>query len=83
MRERESIFSDYCSDLRRKEKEEKSSQKEKVGHLVGIVSKTENLLMSMCLSDIRLVPSISLLKLVLGLIHLVKEFYSKENNMKI
>lgn len=25
MRERESIFSDYCSDLRRKEKEEKSS----------------------------------------------------------
>lgn len=36
MRERESIFSDYCSDLRRKEKEEKSSQKEKVGHLVGI-----------------------------------------------
>lgn len=38
MRERESVFSDYCSDLRRKEKEEKSSQKEKVGHLVGIVS---------------------------------------------
>lgn len=30
MRERESIFSDYCSDLRRKEKEEKSSQKEKL-----------------------------------------------------
>ncbi|XP_064599903.1 transcription elongation regulator 1-like isoform X2 [Liolophura sinensis] len=30
MRERESIFSDYVSDLRRKEKEEKSSQKEKL-----------------------------------------------------
>lgn len=35
MRERESIFSDYCSDLRRKEKEEKSSQKEKRRHLRG------------------------------------------------
>lgn len=68
MRERESIFSDYCSDLRRKEKEEKSSQKEKVGHLVGIVSNAENLLMSMWLSNIRLVPSTSLLKLVLVLI---------------
>lgn len=30
MRERESIFSDFVSDLRRKEKEEKSQQKEKV-----------------------------------------------------
>ena len=30
MREREAIFSDFCSDLRRKEKEEKSNQKEKV-----------------------------------------------------
>ncbi|XP_050398330.1 transcription elongation regulator 1 [Patella vulgata] len=29
MRERESLFSDYTSDLRRREKEEKSSQKEK------------------------------------------------------
>lgn len=29
MREREALFSDYCSDLRRKEKEEKSSQKER------------------------------------------------------
>lgn len=31
MREREGIFSDFVSDLRRKEKEEKSQQKEKVG----------------------------------------------------
>ena len=30
MRERESIFQDYVSDLRRKEKEDKASQKEKV-----------------------------------------------------
>ena len=30
MREREALFSDYCSDLRRKEKEEKSLQREKV-----------------------------------------------------
>lgn len=30
MREREGIFSDFVSDLRRKEKEEKSHQKEKV-----------------------------------------------------
>lgn len=30
MREREGIFSDFVSDLRRKEKEEKSQQKEKV-----------------------------------------------------
>ena len=30
MREREAIFSDYVSDLRRKEKEDKASQKEKV-----------------------------------------------------
>lgn len=30
MREREALFSDYVSDLRRKEKEEKSNQKEKV-----------------------------------------------------
>lgn len=32
MREREALFSDFCSDLRRKEKEEKSLQKEKVGY---------------------------------------------------
>ncbi|OWF46304.1 transcription elongation regulator 1-like [Mizuhopecten yessoensis] len=30
MREREAIFSDYCSDLRKKEKEEKSLQKERL-----------------------------------------------------
>lgn len=30
MREREALFSDFVSDLRRKEKEEKSHQKEKV-----------------------------------------------------
>ena len=30
MRDRESLFMDYCSELRRKEKEEKSYQKEKV-----------------------------------------------------
>ena len=31
MREREALFSDFVSDVRRKEKEEKSQQKEKVG----------------------------------------------------
>jgi hypothetical protein len=31
MRERESMFSDYVSEVRRREKEEKSSQREKVG----------------------------------------------------
>jgi len=31
MREREALFSDFCSDLRRREKEEKSLQREKVG----------------------------------------------------
>ena len=30
MRDREGLFSDYVNELRRKEKEEKSSQKEKV-----------------------------------------------------
>ena len=30
MREREALFSDFVSDVRRKEKEEKSQQKEKV-----------------------------------------------------
>ncbi|KAH3791102.1 hypothetical protein DPMN_169313 [Dreissena polymorpha] len=35
MRERESIFSDFVSDVRKKEKEEKSQQKEKVG--AGII----------------------------------------------
>lgn len=45
MRERESVFSDYCCDLRRKEKEEKSSQKEKVGHSLEIVSKNVNIVL--------------------------------------
>jgi hypothetical protein len=35
MREREAIFSDFVSDLRRKEKEEKSHQKEKVCIIYG------------------------------------------------
>ena len=30
MRERENLFADYCSELRRREKEEKANQKEKV-----------------------------------------------------
>ena len=32
MRERESLFTDFVSDVRRREKEEKSSQREKVGN---------------------------------------------------
>lgn len=33
MREREALFSDFVADVRRKEKEERSNQKEKVGSL--------------------------------------------------
>ena len=36
MREREAIFSDYVTDLRRKEKEEKSSHKEKVSVILWL-----------------------------------------------
>lgn len=31
MRDRESVFNEFVSDMRRREKEEKSSQREKVG----------------------------------------------------
>lgn len=34
MRERESVFSDYCSDLRRREKDEKAHQREKVRFII-------------------------------------------------
>jgi len=45
MREREAIFSDFVSDLRRKEKEEKSAQKEKVCslHCLRFVIHTQKL----------------------------------------
>ncbi|XP_067657663.1 transcription elongation regulator 1-like [Haliotis asinina] len=44
MRERESIFNDYVSDLRRKEKEEKSNQKEKLkADFISLLKETSGL----------------------------------------
>ncbi|XP_041371055.1 transcription elongation regulator 1-like [Gigantopelta aegis] len=44
MRDRESLFMDYCSELRRKEKEEKSYQKEKLkNEFIKLLKETEGI----------------------------------------